>query len=113
MQVIVGERQSGRTTNLIKQAAEGWLYIVTLDCQRRRFVADHARKLGLDIPFPITFQDFLHGRFHRPGIRGFLIDDADTMLQHLAKGVPVVAVTMEQTISQPEPGRHARSNPDE
>lgn len=102
MKVIVRERQSGKTTDLIKRASEDWLYIVCPTRQMAQHTFDLARKMELDIPFPITFDEFARGGVHRPGIRGFLFDDLDTLLHHLAGGVPVIAVTITETEEAPD-----------
>jgi hypothetical protein len=92
--VITLPRNKGKTTELVKLAAEKWLYIVSIDRRSVENTAKIARELGLDIPFPITFEEFMQGRFHPSGIRGFLIDDVDMLLEYQARGVPIHAVTI-------------------
>lgn len=91
--VINAPAQSGKTTELIKLAAKDWLYIVCLNYHRARNTFEMARSMGLQIPFPVTFDEFRGGQFCGRGINGFLIDDLDEHIRYMARGVPVVAVT--------------------
>lgn len=77
IQVINAPAQSGKTTELIRLAAKDWLYIVCLNYARARNTFEMARSMGLQIPFPITWDEFIGGRFCGRGIKGFLIDDLD------------------------------------
>ena len=51
-----------------------------------------AREQNLDIPFPITYHEFLEGRYGM-WISGFLIDDADELLRQISRA-PITAITM-------------------
>jgi hypothetical protein len=95
MKTIIMPRGAGKTTKAIEIAAEGFLYMVVRDRREVQRVAAIARERGLDIPFPLTFDEFLGRQFHGRGIRGFVIDGADALLARLASGVPVAAVTMD------------------
>lgn len=101
MDLIYKPRMSGKTTELIQRAAKDWLYIVCLNRREVERVAEEASRMGQDIPFPITFKEFVRGEFSSKHgrIKGFLIDNVDVMLAHAARGVPVVAVTM--TLEEP------------
>lgn len=90
MEIFTGAKGSGKTTQLIHKAATEYLYIVCADRRRVDSIWSLARELVLDIPFPLTFEEFVGKRFQGRGIRGFLIDDADELLQYLAGGVRVV-----------------------
>ena len=97
MKVIYGKRQSGKTTKLIKLSAKKWYYIVCSTKQECTRIALSARQLGLDIPFPITFHEFINGQFnYGGGIKGFLIDRADYLLQTLAREVPIEAISIDK-----------------
>lgn len=94
MIVNVKPRQQGKTYDLIKMASEQWLYIVCMNLDDVKRISDMALSMGCSIPQPITFRDFLDSRKDkRNGIKGYLIDNADMLLQSLAV-VPIVAVTM-------------------
>jgi hypothetical protein len=92
MQLDVRPRQAGKTTDAIKRAAERWLYIVVINKQEQRRVFEEAKRMGLDIPFPITFEEFTRGQFGR-GIRGFIIDNLDMCLLQAARAIPIEVVT--------------------
>jgi len=93
MEWIILPRQGGKTTRAVKLAAERYAYIVAADAQRVEHIASVAKKAGLDIPFPITFAEFMSGRFHRRGIKASIIEDVDELLCRMAGGVPVMAAT--------------------
>lgn len=86
MKIIYGPRRSGKTTQLIRMAHKHWYYIVVKDMKEARRVSLEAEKLEFKIPFPITYKEFLGQEFYKNGIKGFLIDNADILLQQLAAG---------------------------
>jgi hypothetical protein len=94
MMKIILARGHGKTIDAIRIAAEDGLYIVCIDRNEAGRVFSCSREFGLDIPFPITFSEFLEGRFSGKGIKGFVIDNADQLLAYIARGVPVAAITM-------------------
>lgn len=53
MKINLGARGSGKTTELIKQSSAEWLYIACKDIKTVAIVANRARELNLDIPFPL------------------------------------------------------------
>ena len=91
-EIIVRGRQGGKTTELIRRAAETGTYIVCTDQRRARQVAVQARELGLSIPFPPTAGEWQRRQYHRPGVKGLLFDDLDMIIQGLS-AVPVLAAT--------------------
>lgn len=96
--VIKGPRRSGRTTELIGMSAARRFYIVTLTHQRARFIAEQASLRGLDIPFPMTYEEWASGHFNARGCKGFLFDDLDEWLRSKSKLAEVGAVV----IAEPE-----------
>ncbi len=103
MKAFVGPRQTGKTTELIKVAEKHFAYIVCADYKRARHVQGLAIEMGMDIPFPITHAEFLHGRFSRGGIKAFIVDDVECMLRELARGVPVVAYAGQEELDRDDP----------
>ena len=105
VKVICRPRGAGKTTELIKLSAKNHLYIVCKDMKETGRIAGVARNMDLQIPFPITFQEFIDGRFCPKGIKGFYIDNVEDLLSALARGVPVEAfsVTREPDIVFGEP----------
>ena len=91
-EIIVRARQGGKTTELIRRAAETGGYIVCTDQRRARQIAEHARKMGLPIPFPLTAREWQRHGYHPPGIRGLLFDDLDRTIQGMS-AAPVIAAT--------------------
>ena len=91
-EIIVRSRQGGKTTELIRRAAETGGYIVCTDQRRARQIAVHARDMGLNIPFPLTAHEWQSRGYHPPGVRGLLFDDLDRIIQGMST-VPVFAAT--------------------
>lgn len=94
MKVYYKEKGKGKTTELIKTAVKDFLYMVVKDNERAHQVFRQAKEMGLDIPFPITFREFVNGRFYGSGVRGFAIDDVDMLVEYLARGRPVKAISL-------------------
>ncbi len=84
MKVIVRDRGMGKTTELIRMSHESGCYIVcgTRDDVVRTF--HQAQEMGLDIHFPLTYEEFLKRQYHTGSIKGLLIDDVDRLIQHIA-----------------------------
>lgn len=94
MKMLVQPRGAGKTTEAIKLAAERFAYIVCSSHREAHRIAKQARTMGLDIPFPCTFDELLRGEFcHGGGVRAFIVDNVDLLLQQLAGPVPVLAAT--------------------
>ncbi len=92
---IIGEKGTGKTEKLIELAAKDFCYIVVRSESVARQIAERARKKGIDIPFPLTYNEFIKGNFYGRGIRCFVIDDVDALLWHLARGVRVKAFSLD------------------
>lgn len=88
MDVICRPRRSGKTTDLIKACAEQGGCIVCHDRDECYRVAEVAKKLGVSIPFPISFSEFLNNRYHLAGVKGFHIDSVEKLLRRIS-AVPV------------------------
>ena len=91
-EIIVRSRQGGKTTELIRRAAETGGYIVCTDQRRARQIVVHAREMGLSIRFPMTAHEWQSHGYHPPGVRGLLFDDLDRIIQGMTT-VPVIAAT--------------------
>jgi len=87
-----GKRQSGKTTALIKVAAENGGYIVCRSKSMCGEINNMAHKMEVRIAFPLTYEEFLSKRYHGKGISKFYIDDVDALLQSLTE-VPIEIVT--------------------
>lgn len=94
MRVILGDRQTGKTTDLIKLAAERGGYIVCHTENEAHRVFREAYDQGYEITHPITFADLLNGHFYAKGIRELYIDNADMLLSTICRGVHLEAVSL-------------------
>ncbi len=91
--LIGGRRVCGKTTELIKKANKEWLYIVCADRQRLQHILDTAKRLKLDIPFPII-ADELPLRSHH--VKAVLVDDIeDVLYQIIRKPIIMASTSME------------------
>lgn len=93
MKKIIAKRGGGKTTELIKISAENGYYIVCHQKQECQRISKQAERMGLKIPFPITFSEFVDKDYHSPGIKGFLIDNADMLIEYMSLA-PIAAITM-------------------
>ena len=88
MRIIELGRGAGKTYQLVTMAAENKGYIVCRDRVAAEMIFQQAMDRKLDIKFPITFEEFANGGYRSRGIREFMIDDVDILLEHLS-GVPI------------------------
>lgn len=94
MRLILGQKGDGKTKECLLMSAQTGYYIVCADRHTASALAQWALDLNLKMPFPITFEDLRQGRFYSKGIKGFIIDNADQLLEDLCKGTYLHAVTM-------------------
>ena len=81
MNYIIGGRRTGKTTKLIKYAAENNGLIITNDERRVKEIEDIAKKLGYTIQKPVTIYELKQKSAGRVKIvRGYM-DDADSFLE--------------------------------
>ena len=48
---------------------------------------------GYNIPFPLTFEQFLSGHYYRQGIEKVYVDNVDMLVNYIST-VPVAAITL-------------------
>lgn len=89
MKIYRRDRQSGKTTQLIKESNEKWRYIVCANHQRAENISNLAQKMGLDIPYPITVGEL---PIRSPFIKQVLIDDVEDVLETIV-GKPIDTCT--------------------
>lgn len=99
MRVIAGGRKSSRTTRLIEMSAQAALdgkvsYIVCASHEQARSIFQKAKEMSLDIPFPISYLDFMNRSYGKHHTDSFLIDNADHLLQGLTT-VDIEAIVVE------------------
>lgn len=92
-QIILQGRQSGKTTDLIKRCHEIGGYIVCRSQKECARIFQMARKMKLNISFPISYYEFIRKEYYGNGIKKFHIDCADEFLCSLTH-VPIVTITM-------------------
>lgn len=96
MELIIKPRQSGRTTELIKRCAKyRYAAIVCPSRKQAEYVFKMANDIGESIPMPITFSEFVDGRFYAPNIEAFLFDNLDGCLEAYSHGVPIDSAVFE------------------
>lgn len=94
MVIVRGPKQSGKTTELIRMAAEHSAYLVVFGHDQAYQATQKAKEMGLDIHFPLTYKEFISGAFDQRGVRGVVIDNVDMLVQYMAGRVPVAAISM-------------------
>jgi hypothetical protein len=57
-------------------------------------IQEQAGKMGVSIPFPLTFDEFLKGQYFAKGVRKIHIDDVDDLVRYIAKGLCVETITL-------------------
>lgn len=97
MDILIGGRGSGRTTQLIKACSNnpGSVIVCATNVMACN-VAATAKRLNIDIPKPISFQELVNGHMQGRKVTQYYFDDLDLILQtSITKGVPVDCVSIE------------------
>lgn len=94
MKIVAMERRAGKTTLAIQRAHAMDAYIVCATQAMARHTFAQAKRMGLEIRFPITHETFLRGMFCGTGCRALIIDDIDMLLTTLSRGIHVDMVTV-------------------
>ena len=95
MNVIALPRGGGKTTWALRESSRTGYTLVVLAYSTKRLHMEQAIDMGLIIPEPITFDDFIKGRGSEGRkVNGYIIDNADLLLSSLAKDAPIKAVTI-------------------
>ncbi len=97
--LIVGGRGSGKTTKCIQLAAENHAYIICRSYEESGRIYRYATELNLDIPFPISYDEFIRGEFCSRGIKSFIIDDVDDLVKYMARGVEIISMSLYGSVS--------------
>jgi ABC-type Mn2+/Zn2+ transport system ATPase subunit len=82
---ITGPRGGGKTIALIRLCAEQGGYIVCQSHQAARRIQQMAQEMGLNIPFPITFEDLLEKRLNGRGCSPLHVDNADLLVSLICR----------------------------
>lgn len=94
MQILRMGRRCGKTTQLVKQASEGGLYIICANKERAYHIMQVAEELGVNILFPITVGEIADSR----GIKSMyidkvLVDDVEDVLRAFIGKTVLLATT--------------------
>ena len=90
--IYVGDRQSGKTIKLILRSCLERQIIVAATPVAVRYIEQKAKELGLNIPAPITYREFINNR-HNEFVNNeyktsetsrFLIDELQMFLNRLS-----------------------------
>lgn len=84
--IIVEGRRSGKTTRAIEESARTGIHILAPHRDMARFIFQQAKDAGIDIPFPITLDEWMQGRV-RGYVRmpGLIIDEGLILLEKILR----------------------------
>ena len=86
MKVYVSDRQTGKTTKLIRESAKTGAIIATDSCHTATYIKYLAKQIGLTIPEPVTYQAMIKDYMNKKTKRYF-IDELHMMLLQLGVGI--------------------------
>lgn len=81
MDILVGKRQQGKTTRLIKMSAAGGGIIVAPTERSAAYIKTLAKEMGLDIPEPVNWNRFIQNDWARGHKGPYLIDELGEILR--------------------------------
>lgn len=94
MKIITDGKAIGKTTKLIKYASEYGYYIVCANKRRVENIVTLARKLNIDINYPLTMNNIVNNEFYSMGIKGFVFDEIINCMRTLTHCTSIEAITM-------------------
>ena len=95
MKVINSPRRSGKTTHAIKTSAETGATIVTYNEVMARLTEDQGKRLGYDIPKPISIIQYLNMKSKPP--KNIIIDELELVLSRIVGSrIELVTITKEE-----------------
>lgn len=90
VELIVRERQKGKTEKLIKMSAKRGARIVTNNTRMCKNILQKASKMGYTIPEPITYYQAEHSQPNEP----LLLDDVEIYLLNKFTGVEAITMSV-------------------
>lgn len=87
MKLITEPKGSGKTYQLIMESATNGDYIVCHSSKEAERIFSIANEHKLNIPFPLTYDEFINKRYYSKGIKGILIDNVDILLDYMSDGL--------------------------
>jgi len=94
MIIICSPRASGKTTKLLKIAQENRSYIVCRDRNEVSRLWGMILEREIDLPMPITMDELITGQFHPAGVKSIVVDNAEVVIEKLARGAQVKAISI-------------------
>lgn len=94
LDLIIGGRQSGKTTLLIDRAAKSGAQIIVADSRRAFFIEMLAKQYGKEIAKPISATEFIRMKDGKHFQGKVLIDDADAVLERLFLPAQIEAISI-------------------
>jgi hypothetical protein len=92
--IIAGKRRTGKSTELIRRAANDGGFIITENDQSRRLLMKMAHEFGYNIQRPVTYYEFINEHHRGLKMPCVHIDDGERLLQYAATGVHVATITI-------------------
>lgn len=83
MKVMYSGRQFGKTTEIIKKAHATGSYIVVATRKDAQRISKHAEDLGINIRFPVTWEELVSAGYSTGFVKDIVIDDLDRIIQNL------------------------------
>lgn len=98
MNLIYRKRQTGKTSELIERCSKDkYSLIVAPNRNMCEAIFKQSEELGYAIPYPITFTEFVTGRFCGKYINNFYIDELEMCLNSVSKGVCIDTIVISKT----------------
>jgi len=86
IKLIIRPMRGGKTTELIKRCAERGGYIVCRSLEEAGRIFGQAKQMGLKIPFPISYDEFVNRKYYGKGVKKFHIDNIDMLVIYISQG---------------------------
>lgn len=83
MKKIILPRRAWKTSKLVQLSYDTWKYIVCSDRNRVENIVDVAKKMELEIPFPVTIQELKKSQWSSLQRDWVLVDDFDDIVRSL------------------------------
>jgi hypothetical protein len=94
MKIIKSNSRENNRLELIKASHETFGYIVCRNQDDCSDIQSIALKMGYNIPFTLTYDEFIDKKYNEKGIRGFLIEDVDQLLRYKLNLYPTMKLTL-------------------
>ena len=93
--LIIASRGTGKTELLINECSKHkYAIIVCPNARMCDYTYKMAADMGIKIPKPITFNDFVKGNFDSAHIDNFFFDELQLSLSNMSGGVPIDTVVI-------------------